>query len=276
MWESSNPVLNNDNAFASDFSRNMFGSNAVERPNVTTLQGVVNKTAILVGIAVFAGTIGYTIFQSTPSALWISSIVSMIVCFGIGLFLCGKPKAAPIYAPIYAVTEGVFLGAFTGLADAILKSKNVALAGGVGVQAFIITMAAMVSMLLLYKTGLVRPTQRFRAILGVATGGLFLAYLISFVLSFFWRPLPLISFYGAVSETGPMALIGVGINLFVLGLAAMWLVIDFKQVEDRIADGSPKYMEWYCGFGLLVTLAWIYFEAVKLLVRVAILLGNRK
>ncbi|MHC4903968.1 MAG: Bax inhibitor-1/YccA family membrane protein, partial [Planctomycetota bacterium] len=71
------------------------------------------------------------------------------------------------------------------------------------------------------------------------------------------------------------ALIGLGINVFILGVASMWLIIDFKLIEDRVAEGGPKYMEWYCGFALLVTLAWIYFEAVKLAFRIAILLGNR-
>lgn len=272
MWQSSNPVLNRDDMFEQVYGRDMFAT----RSDVTTMGGVVNKTAILVGIAVTCGSLGYTWFQSNPSVLWISSIASLIVCFGLGMFLCGRPKAAPIYAPIYAIVEGVFLGAFTGVADAILKSRGLAVAGGVGLQAFIITASAMVSMLALYKTGIIKPTRTFQAILGVATGGIMLAYLISFVLHIFWRPLPLISFYGAVSEQGPIALVGLGINLFILGIASLWLIIDFKTIEDRIADGSPKYMEWYCGYGLLVTLAWIYYEAVKIVVRVAIILGDRK
>ena len=70
-------------------------------------------------------------------------------------------------------------------------------------------------------------------------------------------------------------MIGLGINVLILGGASMWLIIDFKLIEDRVAAGGPKYMEWYCGFALLVTLAWIYYEAVKLAFRVAILLGNR-
>ncbi|MHC4804423.1 MAG: Bax inhibitor-1/YccA family membrane protein, partial [Planctomycetota bacterium] len=80
---------------------------------------------------------------------------------------------------------------------------------------------------------------------------------------------------GSAFAGGKAALIGLGINVFILGVASMWLIIDFKLIEDRVAEGGPKYMEWYCGFALLVTLAWIYFEAVKLAFRIAILLGNR-
>jgi len=28
---------------------------------------------------------------------------------------------------------------------------------------------------------------------------------------------------------------------------------------------APKYMEWYAGFGLLVTLVWLYLEILRLL-----------
>ena len=51
--------------------------------------------------------------------------------------------------------------------------------------------------------------------------------------------------------------------------------MDFGLVEERIRARAPKSMEWYCGFALLVTLGWIYYEAVKLVLRIAILLNNR-
>ena len=31
--------------------------------------------------------------------------------------------------------------------------------------------------------------------------------------------------------------------------------------------GAPKYMEWYAGFGLLVTLVWLYIEILHLLAK---------
>ena len=54
MWNSSNPILNRDDTFSQVYGREMFAT----KPNVTTLPGVVNKTAILVGIAVVSGAIG--------------------------------------------------------------------------------------------------------------------------------------------------------------------------------------------------------------------------
>jgi uncharacterized YccA/Bax inhibitor family protein len=277
MWQSSNPVLNNEDAFNQYYGRDMFATrDAAAVPAVTTLQGVVNKTTILVGIATATGAVGYSLFMNHPQAYWIAAIVAFVICLGIGFVLAGKPALSPIVAPVYAVCQGTLLGAFTAVADGMLASRGLSVAGGVGIQAFIITAAAMVSMLLLYTTRIIRPTQTFRAILGVATGGIMIAYLVSFVLSFLWQPLPLISFYSAMNSHGPMGLLGLGINIFILGIASLWLIMDFQLVEEKISSGAPKYMEWYCGFALLVTLAWIYYEAVKLIVRLAVLFGNRK
>ena len=67
-----------------------------------------------------------------------------------------------------------------------------------------------------------------------------------------------------------------GINVLILGVASLWLIMDFGLVEQQVAAGAPKAMEWYCGFALLVTLAWIYLEAVKLVFRIAVMMNHRK
>jgi uncharacterized YccA/Bax inhibitor family protein len=277
MWQSSNPILkNNNDAFSQYYGKNMFAAGGAAQANVTTMSGVVSKTTVLVAITTICGVLGYSLFANHPQLLLISGIASLIIGLGIAFLLAGKPALSPIIAPIYAVVEGTFLGAFTAFADSMLAQRGLSVAGGIGVQAFIVTACVMISMLLLYKLGWIRATVGLQAVIRVAMGGICLAYLASFVLSLFWQPLPLISFASALNDRGPIALVGLGINVFILVIAALSLVIDFKQVEDRVAEGAPKHMEWYCGFALLVTLAWIYYESVKMLVRVASLLGDRK
>jgi uncharacterized YccA/Bax inhibitor family protein len=48
-------------------------------------------------------------------------------------------------------------------------------------------------------------------------------------------------------------------------LASLNLVLDFQYIEAGAHNGAPKYMEWYAGYGLLVTLVWLYIEALRLL-----------
>ena len=263
MWQSSNPALNNNSAFSQIYDKDMFAAKA----NVTTVAGVVNKTSLLVAITVAAGGCGYALLQSMPSILWISSIASFVICLGFYFLLAGKPQLSPIVAPIYAIVEGVFLGAFTALADNILDSRGLAVSGGVGIQAFIVTASAAGSMLFAYRTKLIRPTRTFQAVIVTLTGAVMLAYFVSFVLSWIWQPLPLISFASAVNDHGMMGLLGLGINIFILVLASLFLILDFKLIEDRVQSGAPKYMEWYAAFGLLVTLVWLYLEILRLLAK---------
>ena len=57
------------------------------------------------------------------------------------------------------------------------------------------------------------------------------------------------------------------IALVITGVAALTLILDFDMIERGAQSGAPKYMEWYGAFGLMVTLIWLYFEILRLLVK---------
>lgn len=75
QFQSSNPALSNKNAFSEVYGKKMFADQA----NVTTMAGVINKTAILIAIAVASGAGGYMLVQSMPSILMISAGASFII-----------------------------------------------------------------------------------------------------------------------------------------------------------------------------------------------------
>ena len=75
---------------------------------------------------------------------------------------------------------------------------------------------------------------------------------------------------------GSAAWIGLGINAAILLLASLWLLVDLAQIDEAVAAGAPKAMEWMLAFGLIVTLAWVYLEALKLAFRIAALSVDRK
>jgi uncharacterized YccA/Bax inhibitor family protein len=56
-------------------------------------------------------------------------------------------------------------------------------------------------------------------------------------------------------------------SVFVVGIAAMNLVLDFDFIESGAEQGAPKYMEWYAAFGLMITLIWLYVEILNLLMK---------
>jgi len=270
MLQSSNPILAADDAFGA------FYGGDVARTNTASVQGVVNKTAILAALCAVGGVVGYSIAGFLPAVTWIAAIAAFVIVLGVGFFLRGNPMAAGKVAWLYALVEGVFLGALTSGLDSMLHGMYPNLAGlSLALPAFVVTMAVMVSVLGLYRAGIIKPTRRFQAFLGAAVGGIMIAYLAAFVLSFFGVQVPFLSL-GSAMQGGTAALIGLGLNVVILGVAGLTLVMDFAVVDDVVESGAPRQMEWYAAFGLIVSLAWIYFEAVKLCFRVAVLFGNRE
>ena len=83
-------------------------------------------------------------------------------------------------------------------------------------------------------------------------------YLVDIVVSLFGSHIPFIH------ESGP---VGIGFSLVVVVIAALNLILDFDFIEQGVKQQAPKYMEWYGGFSLLVTLIWMYLEILRLLAK---------
>jgi uncharacterized YccA/Bax inhibitor family protein len=109
----------------------------------------------------------------------------------------------------------------------------------------------------LYKTGIIKVTDKFRAGIVAATMGICFAYLISFVLSIF-------GLVPAISSSGPF---GIGFSVVVVIIAALNLTLDFDMIVKGADAKAPEYFEWYCAFALLVTLVWLYIEILHLLAK---------
>jgi uncharacterized YccA/Bax inhibitor family protein len=124
------------------------------------------------------------------------------------------------------------------------------------VQAVMLTFGTLSALLFAYTTGIIRASAGLRRGIVAATLGIALVYLVSLVLGFFGIQIPGIFGNG---------LIGIGFSVVVVIVAAMNLVLDFDMIESGAQSGAPKYMEWYAGFALLVTLIWLYLEILRLL-----------
>ena len=121
-----------------------------------------------------------------------------------------------------------------------------------------LTFGVLFVMLLAYKTGVIRATERFKLGVIAATGGIAVFYLAIMVLGLFHVNIGASVLYGHTW-------VSIGFSLFVVAIAALNLVLDFDMIETGVRIGAPKYMEWYGAFGLMVTLIWLYLEILRLL-----------
>jgi uncharacterized YccA/Bax inhibitor family protein len=215
-----------------------------------TLDGAVNKTLLLVLLTVTAATFTWREAMvgspTLPLWTWLGAFGGMGAAF-VTIF---RNQWAPVTAPLYAALEGLFLGGFSAMLDRAYP--------GIVPQAVALTVGALFCLLLAYRSGLIRASENFKLGITAATGAIALIYLAGFVMSLFGAEMPLLH---------ESSLMGIGFSLFVVAVAALNLVLDFDFIEQGSEMGLPAYMEWYAGFGLLITLVWLYIEFLRLLLK---------
>lgn len=207
-----------------------------------SISGTVNKIGILFLLLLIGATISW--YQPSQIFIWLGAIGGFVVAM-VTVF---KKEWSPITAPLYAALEGLFLGAIS-MAYANMYD-------GIIFNAVALTLGIFAAMLITYRSGLIKVTQKFRMGIIAATGGIALVYFASIILGFFGINLSL------VTGTG---MFGIGFSLIVVVVAALNLVLDFDLIEKGAEAGAPKYFEWYTAFGLIITLVWLYLEILRLL-----------
>jgi uncharacterized YccA/Bax inhibitor family protein len=250
LIKTSNPALG-QNTF-SDVARAQYGGNLVDASARMTLSGTINKTGILLLCCVATAAWTWNLFLQSHNP---AQVVAPLAIGGIGGFIVAmvtvfKKEWAPVTAPIYSLLEGLVLGAFSAIVNARYP--------GIAIEAVSLTFGTLFVMLFLYKSGVIKVTQKFRIGVIAATGGIAVFYLLEMVLGFFG-----INF----TTVNGASTIGIAFSLFVVAIASLNLVLDFDFVEQGVSCGVPKYMEWYAGFGIMVTLVWLYLEILRLLAK---------
>ena len=251
---SSNPILSNN-----VFSQAGYAAEG----QVMTIQGTANKCLILLALVLGAAwwvwskvmqpvqTLGFeveTLARQNQQAVVPIIMIGGLVGFIVAIVTVFKKEWSMVTAPVYAVCEGLLLGGISGFFEMQFP--------GIVMQAVALTFGTLFCLLMAYKSRLIRVTDKFRLGVVAATGAIALFYFVTWILGFFHVNVPFIAGGGVI---------GIGFSLFVVGIAALNLVLDFDMIEQGAEAGAPKYMEWYGAFGLMVTLIWLYMEILRLL-----------
>jgi uncharacterized YccA/Bax inhibitor family protein len=231
---------------------NVFTSSGVAAGVPMTVQGAVNKTILFVMLVFVAALYTWRQAETDPTTVMPWMIGGCLVGLVMAFTTYFKPQWSAVTGSVYAVAEGLALGGISAFYETRFH--------GIVLQAVLLTAGTLLAMLGLYTTRLVQPTAKFQMGVMAATGGIFLAYVVTMVLGFFHIQVPFIHSNGWM---------GIGFSVFVVIIAALNLIIDFGVIEQGAANRAPKFMEWYSAFGLLVTLVWLYLEILRLLSKLA-------
>jgi uncharacterized YccA/Bax inhibitor family protein len=222
-----------------------------------TVRGVINRTSVLLVLLVASAAVGWS---ATPVTTQIVggvetqvaefpaiAMLGILIGFGISIGMYFRPMWAKYLAPTYALAFGFAVGC--------ISKGYETFQNGIVLQAAAATIAVTAVMLVLYRTNIIKVTNRFRKAVIFATLGIMLMYGVSLIFTLFGASVGFIN--------SPSAF-GIGLSVVICIVASLNLALDFDFIEKGARAGLAKDYEWFAAFGLLVTLVWLYLELLRL------------
>jgi uncharacterized YccA/Bax inhibitor family protein len=246
MPATSNPVL----AHFAGPTRYHLGHHVAARP--MTRPGILNRAAVLLAIFTLGAVFMWTRvkayeFGSSAHLRHVAFIVAAVFIAAVGLLALTlySRTLAPVTAPTYALLQGIVVGFLTTLPE----GRN----SGITSHTVCFTISMGLCLLLAYRFGFLSTSDSFRKKLAVAVSGVLIYLVGSFALIRLGVHAPLQSVDW---------LAGILFGLVTAAIAGFALVSDYDSALRHSEDTYPAYMEWYAALGLVLTMVWLYVEAI--------------
>ena len=239
-YRTSNPALNS-NTF-----KNVVKKDSLHLDNTMTIRGTVDKTVLALCLLVISG---YYSFSQANSTLMMTGMGMGLVLLLTTIF---KKTWSPYTVPLYSISQGFVVGGISYFYNSQYE--------GIVLQAVLLTILVLFSMLFAYRSKIIKPTENFKLAIFSSIMAIFVLYVVGFFMGLFGTGL-------SILDPRNSSLASIGFSVFVVTIGAFSLVIDFDFIEEGAENGAPKYMEWYGAFGLLVTLIWLYVEILRLVAK---------
>ncbi|OON98234.1 MAG: hypothetical protein ATN35_05670 [Epulopiscium sp. Nele67-Bin004] len=231
-------------------------SESTHTGELMSVEGVRNKTLLLVGITGIAAVATYMGFGSTPTGIYQARTFAIAASFAalfcaIGMMF--SPAMSRVLSFVYAALQGVAVGgislAYGYFFDGVIQ------------KALTLTLLAVLFTLLLYKE---TPSLAGKIRKGVM------------ILTFTIFGLSMIALIGSFLGMGSFAMLLFGSNPIAIGFSVLTVIVaiahlmlDYDNVAMGVQHGLPKHMEYFFAVGILATVVWVYIEMVELLSRIA-------
>ncbi len=277
MFKSSNPAFK---AFEQPQTWASYHASDVAKPTTMTIGGVAQATGIFMGITMAAALATWMLFSKgvfSPSLAMPMFFGALVVSIILQLIVNRNHKLALRLGIPTAVAEGVLAGAVSFLVAATIGAQltaNPELVGGTAAmtpevlaqrgafvvfQAVFATAGVVGAILIAVSTGIVAIRGKAAKVVVGLVGAAMTIYMVSFVLNMLGMQVPYIH------SAGP---IGIAFTSIMVIVASLYLAMQFTQVQDAVAAGAPKALEWQAAFGIMISIVWLYFEILMLLYKI--------
>lgn len=231
------------------FSNIQTGEVVYDDVDQATYKGITIKTFILLGISVIVAAVMAfalpSIIVNNPGVYITTLVVAAIVGFIAVIVGRTSDRKAKYASVIYSICEGLSLGSISAIAEMYVP--------GAVTTAVFTTVILFTIMLVLFGTGVMRVGSKFRTIcFGLTLGALGIILLMS-LLSFF------------IADYGVYLNIMIGVEIFLLFYGVITLSLNFSEAQSVVERGASKGAEWSVALGLMVSIIYIYLEALRLI-----------
>ncbi|WP_327008256.1 Bax inhibitor-1/YccA family protein [Dactylosporangium sp. NBC_01737] len=218
-----------------------------------SIDDVVVRTVALLAVTGIFGAGAWALLPDTGAVTGIALFGSLIAGLVLGLVISFMQVTNPAVIIPYAALQGVLLGLVSRWYEHAFN--------GIVIQAVIGTFGIFAIMAVLYKLQILRATPRFTKMVIGALVGVVVLSLANFIFYLFGLNLGLRD-YGTEGKVGWLPIV---FSLVIIVVAALTFVLDFDAVEQGVRGGLPEKYAWYCAFGILVGLIFLYWEILRML-----------
>ncbi|QKW34096.1 Bax inhibitor-1/YccA family protein [Actinomadura sp. NAK00032] len=212
-----------------------------------TLDDVVVRGFLSLAVLVVAAAVAWV---AVPTSVAVPVlVVALIAEIGIWAFITfGRKANAPLvlaFAAVYGVVVGIVSHSYNDVYH------------GVVFQAVIGTALAFGATLAVYALRIVRVTPKFAKFVIAAGAALIGLMIINLLVHLFGGDQGI----GIRDPGSPLAYV---FSVVAILVGCFFLLLDFDAVEQGVRQGAPEKFAWYCAFGLVLSLVWIYLEILRL------------
>lgn len=166
-------------------------------------------------------------------------------------------STTPVTGALYCTSQGYFISFLLFKVLGAYKLEYL------GFLALLITMLIIAVMSILYTTGVVRVTKKFKMVITTLFVTMIATSLFTFIGSFIPAFQPLVK---AIQNNFALS-IAASIGFIII--AALFLICDFDTIDHVVNDKLPKKYEWQAAFGLSFTILWLYLKVLDLIITIA-------
>ena len=216
-----------------------------------TMNDVIAKTATLFVILVAVAAAAWMFTAVNPAMALPLALGSSVIALVAAILVTVRRSTSVPAIMAYTVFEGILIGAVSQVMESIYP--------GIVGQAVLGTFAAAAVTLFAYRTFGARISGRMQKIFIFSIIGYAVVAGINLIALLFGVNL---GFFNIGAGAGALSWLFAAIGVV---LAVASLLMDFEECERGVRMGAPAKESWRAGFGLMVTMVWLYTNLLRIL-----------